>query len=875
MGSLRFEGREIPLKEGDTVASALYRAGVRTFTRSLEYHRRRGLYCLTGDCPNCRVNVDGEPGVPACTTPVSEGMEVKREAGWPSADFDLLAVADRAHRLMPVGFYYKTFLRPRFAWPAAERLIRAATGVGRLPLDREPRKSEARHLHCGVLVIGGGVAGLAAAVAVAALGESVVLCDEGRLGEAVPPGPTLERIRSLEGELGGSPSATILERSTAVGIYEGPLVPVVGDRILLQIHPGRVVVATGAVETHAVFRGNDLPGVWLGRGAARLAGVHSVRPGRRAVVVARTAEGIEHLRTLLDAGVEVAAAVVPHGLAGRIPTGILAIRDATVVAAEGRKGVRAVVVDTDQVTRRIQCDALVLSLGFAPRDGLLRQGAGLPVLGAGDAVWPGCTLEEAVESGTKAGLGEADGGREPELPPVARAGYVCLCEDVSVEDLERAWAEGFRSSELLKRYTTATMGPCQGAMCGMHLASFATARSGSAEVGGRTTARPPARGVRLEELAGAVHGQIEKRTALHDRHIELGARVDWSGSWKRPYHYGDAVEEYRAVRGRVSVMDVGTLGKFLVAGDDATTLLDRVYPCAVETLAPGRARYALMLGQAGYLFDDGLICALGGARYYLTTTSGGAPHAEAWLRDWADRWGLHVHIVDQTAALGAILVAGPRARELLSRLCPDPIDREAFPYMAHREITVADVPCRAIRVGFVGELGFELHHPRSRSVHLWDALLGAGGDLGIRPHGLHALEVLRLEKGHVYIGQDTLPDSTPAKHGMDWAVSWDKPFFLGRVALQRMAERQVERKLVGVAFDGGARPRPGVPLFAGDRIVGRLTSCERSPALERAIGLAWLDRVDGAFPSEVRADGSDGRVVPTPFYDPEGARVRA
>src|SRR5207244_5228655 len=139
--------------------------------------------------------------------------------------------------------------------------------------------------------------------------------------------------------------------------------------------------------------------------------------------------------------------------------------------------------------------------------------------------------------------------------------------------------------------------------------------------------------------------------------------------------------------------------------------------------------------EAGYVMDDGLIGALDGGRYYVTSTSGGAGAMEAWLLDWVDRWDLHVHVVNQTAMLGAINVAGPRARDLLARLTDDPIDTVAIPYPGHREITVAGVACRSLRVGFVGELSFELHHPRSRGVDLWNALLEAGADLGIRPHG--------------------------------------------------------------------------------------------------------------------------------------------
>jgi sarcosine oxidase subunit alpha len=873
---LEFEGRRIPIREGDTIASALFRAGVRTFNRSLKLHRRRGLYCLTGDCPNCLVTVDGAPGVRACTTQARDEMRVERETGWPSAETDLLAATELAHPLMPVGFYSKTFIRPRPAWPLAERAIRLATGIGRLPTDRAPRHLDARTLHADVLVVGGGVAGLSAALAAAERGERVVLCDEGRIGEKIPPGEVRDRLEALAAEARRSERITLLERHVAVGVYEGPLVPLAAEDGPVRVHPRRIVLATGAVETHGVFPGNDLPGVWLGRGAARMAGVHRLRPGERAVVALGTEEGLAHVEILRSAGVEIAAVLAPLSLADRLPPGLRTLPEAHVVAAHGRRGVQAVTVASDGLREEIACDALVLSLGLAPRDALLRMVGAEPVTCAGDLARPGCSLEQAEETGRAAGRGESVEPAPPQGAAVGRDGIVCLCEDVSLRDLRDAWAEGWRSAEILKRYTTATMGPCQGQVCGRILASFVAAhgREATGPAGARTTARPPARSVPLEILAAGVHETGAKRTALHERHLAAGAVMERSGSWLRPSRYGpDWREDHRAVRERVSLMDVGTLGKFLVAGRDARTLVDRVFPCDVERLAPGRSRYLLALDEAGYVMDDGLLCALPDGSYAITSTSGGAERMEAWLRNWIDRWGLHVHLLNRTAELGAINVAGPLARELLQRLTDDPVDAEAIPYPGHARITVAGVPCHAIRSGFVGELSFELHHPRSRGPELWDALMTAGRDLGIRPHGLDALDVLRLEKGHIYLGQDTLPDDHPGKLGLAWAVAMDKPAFVGKVALERMGALPLQRRLVGLRFD--ATPQRGVPLTLDGRVVGRVTSCAISPSLGYPIGLGWLRAVDGAFPERLRAGEALATVVPTPFYDPEGARVRA
>jgi sarcosine oxidase subunit alpha len=869
VASIRFEGRDIAFTDGDTIASALFRDGVRTFSRSLKYHRRRALYCGTGDCPNCLLTVDGNPAVHACQAPCVDGMEVERPHGWPSAERDLLHVTDSLHRLMPVGFYYKTFITPRFAWETAEKVIRRATGLGPLPPTTAAERSVVRHVRTDVLVVGAGAAGLEAARAAAAAGDRVIVCDESPIGSAIAPGAALDRVRALEAEVRAMPEVTVLDGHTALGIYEGLEVPLVADRELVRVRPERVVVATGAAEIHPVFPGNDLPGVWLGRGAARMAGAHRVRPGDVAVVVAGTEEGLAHLATLKASGVRVVAVAVPASLADRVPEGSgEVVVDGSVHESRGGTALTSVVLRRGTEGKRFDCDLLVLSLGLAPRDGLARMALpGEPVELVGDAAGADAT------------------------PPNGHDGTVCLCEDVSLHDLRQAWDEGYRNAEILKRYTTTTMGPCQGAMCGRALTCFARERNGEAPavaggrpapfaVAARTTARPPVRPVTLESLAAAIHELIDKRTSLHDVHLAAGARVDRSGGWIRPFTYGDWREEYRAVRERVSVMDVGTLGKFTIGGPDAATLVDRMFPCRTADLQAGRTRYALSLDEGGYVIDDGLLCAVGDGTFYLTSTSGGAARTDARLRDLADRMSLDVHVLDRTAQWGAINVAGPHARDLLERLTDDPLDAASVPYPGFADVTVAGVPCRAVRTGFVGELAFELHHPRSRGTELWDALVREGAAWDLVPHGLDALELLRLEKGHVYLGQDTMPDDTPAKLGMSWAVAMDKEWFLGKRALERLAELPVTRRLVGLEFDGApadAADVRGAPLLVGGHIVGRVTSAERSIVLDRAIGLGWVRASEGGFPSVLEVAGHPGaraRVVPTPFYDPSGERIR-
>ena len=260
---------------------------MRTFSRSLKSHRSRGLYCGTGDCANCILTVDGIPGARACVTAARDGMRVERETGWPSTERDMLAINDRLHRAMPVGFYYKVFARPRWLWPLAERVIRRATGTGTLP--RSARRP----------------AQLAPGTPASTARDRRRRRRARRRGERRRARPARRRGRARRaGERPGDPSRRslgsrsearaagvgILEQHAAIGVYDGPSVPLVGPEELVEVEADRVIVATGALEAHGVFPGNDLPGVWLARGAARMA-AGGVRSGERAVVVANTDEG--------------------------------------------------------------------------------------------------------------------------------------------------------------------------------------------------------------------------------------------------------------------------------------------------------------------------------------------------------------------------------------------------------------------------------------------------------------------------------------------------------------------------------------------------------------------------------------------------------
>jgi sarcosine oxidase, subunit alpha len=941
--SFTFDGRRVEALAGDTIGSALYAAGRRTFSRSFKYHRRRGLLCCAGNCPNCLVAVDGAPGVRACTEPVREGARVEHLNAVPGLEFDLMSAIDAVGGpLTPPGFYYKTFIRPRRLWPAYEWVLRHAAGLGRLAKTQEERRwrTEYRRRHADVLVVGGGHAGLAAAIAAAEAGADVVLVDDG----PEPGGRLLwegghERARALAGHARAA-GVELLCSASAIGHFDG-LVPVWQGDTLHQVRAQQHVYATGAIEQPLLFAGNDLPGVMLSSGALRLAALYAVRPGARAVVATSSDRGVWAALTLAGAGVEIAAVAdlrpAPSQAAERLQArGIEVLLGWTVHSARGRRGVRRAVLapiaeSYDPAARsrrrRFDCDLLLVSGGEAPASALISQAGGttaydserghfcvaeLPagVWAAGQVAGQGAHAI-AGASGELAGLeaaaalelgnGAAGDGRraglrtriqahpqQDEAPPPASApehgrsrAFTCLCEDVSVKDIRRGVEEGYDSIELCKRFTTVTMGPCQGRMCQLSSIRLIGGETGQgpAEVGA-PTARPPWSPVPLGALAGR---PIEpaKRSAIHGRHRELGARVEWAGDWRRAYDYGDPGGEALAVHESAGLIDVSTLGKLLVRGPDAGLFLDRLYPNRISTLKPGRVRYGVLTSDAGRIIDDGTIGRIDELTFYVTTTSSGAGAVEQWFAWWLADWQLDVHLSDVTQALAAVNLAGPRSREILTRLTDLDCSPEAFTYLDTRQTRVAGVSALLLRIGFVGELGYEIHFPAAYGEHVWDAILAAGEGERIRPFGLEPQRVLRLQKQHILVGQDTDSESTPFGAAMPWAVKLDKEEdFIGKWALARVVDHPSQTTLVGFTLPNGRVPTEGaVVLDERGSAAGQVTSARQSRQLDRVIGMAWVPAAlasDGATVT-IADDGARlmASVVTEPFHDPAGELLRS
>ncbi|MGQ0602169.1 MAG: 2Fe-2S iron-sulfur cluster-binding protein [Anaerolineales bacterium] len=931
-----FDGKEYTAHPGDTIASALAAAGVKTFSRSFKYHRPRGLMCCSGHCPNCMVQVADEPDVRACRTPVEPGMAVTHQNAWPSLELDAMATTQLGDRFLPVGFYYKTFIHPKSAWPMYERVLRNAAGLGVINPETHQDHGSKQFLHCEVAVIGGGPAGMSAALAAAECGAQVMLFDENdSLGGHLRYSGESERLKELKAAVAQQPNITVYSDTTVLGWFQDNWLPAMRGNRLYKIRAQSVIVATGAYEQPLVFDNNDLPGVMLGSGVQRLLKQYGVLPGRRAVVVTANDDGWNVAADLQAGGIEIGAIVdererdacqSPHR--DKLSGEAVVYWKHTIAEARGESYVRAAYVapiNGAGAAQRIDCDLIAVSVGWTPVLDIVHQSGGktvydekrgeilpkrerLPanVFVAGRAA--GTHGESAqLAHGRSAGHGAAsflgkgaapaEAGSQPAeaprtstrvLVPGRKKRFVCFCEDVTDKDIKTAIAEGYDSLELLKRYATTTMGPCQGKMCALNTIHLCARANGvGVPETGVTTSRQPYSSVKLETLAGQ-HMEPAQITPVHAWHTAHGAKMMLAGLWIRPLHYGDPVAEVKAVREHVGLIDVSTLGKLRFTGPGVGALLDKLYINAFKNLGVGRVRYGVMCTDEGVVLDDGVTARLSENEWYTTTTTSGAGALFENIQWWMQSgWGDGAHLADLTEQYSAFNLAGPRSRAVLQKLTAIDLTNETFPYMHIRAGEIAGVPCRVMRIGFTGELSYEIHVPSAQALPLWEALVEAGAEFGLAPFGVEAQRVLRLEKAHIIVSQDTDATTDPLSADLGWAVKLDKPDFLGKRSIMRIARDGPQQKLVGFQLARrGIVPEEGLQCVRLNgngqaHIIGNVTSSRHSPTLNETIGLCWLPweiaEQNGATFTIRMLDGKafeQARVHHGPFFDPEGKRLR-
>jgi len=398
-----------------------------------------------------------------------------------------------------------------------------------------------------------------------------------------------------------------------------------------------------------------------------------------------------------------------------------------------------------------------------------------------------------------------------------------------------------------------------------------------------------ARGVRTSPL----HERLAARGACFGE-VAGWERANWFApegvepryeySYKRQNWFPYAAAEHKAVREAVAVFDMTSFAKYLVQGRDAEAVLQKI--CANDVaVAPGKVVYTQWLNERGGIEADLTVTRLSEDSYLVVTAAAVARRDLAWLRGHIPD-GAAVVVNDVTAGYAVLSVMGPNSRALLSRVTDADLSNDAFPFGTAQEIELGYARLRALRVTYVGELGWELYVPSDFARGVFDTLVAEGDDFGLKLAGLHVLDSCRIEKAFRHFGHDITDEDTPIEAGLAFACRFDKNVaFIGRDALLRQKDAGVTKRLVQFALED---PEPllyhNEPIYRDGRIVGHLTSGNYGHHLGRAIGLGYVHNAEGVTADFVKAGSYEIEVAGErfaaqaslrPLYDPKAERVRA
>lgn len=718
-----------------------------------------------------------------------------------------------------------------------------------------------------------------------------------------------------------------------------------------RVRAKQVVLAQGALEKPLVFHGNDRPGVMLAGSAQTYLNRYGVLVGKSPVIATSHDSAWYSAFDMHDAGAKVQAIVdtretVDEALQSAArDRGITVKLSHTVSGTSGRLRIKSVRVNPVSGGKAgagevIACDALLMSGGWTPSLHLFSHTKGsltwdddqttfLPnetpedcvIAGASRGLWGiSAALNDGAEKGREvvAALGKSSdaktytvdadrtgtGVTHRELPtdknPGSAKAFVDYQNDVTAKDLRLAVREGMRSIEHVKRYTTNGMATDQGKMSninGLNIAADALGKK-QPEVG-LTTFRPPYTPTTFGAFAGyhrGDHFEVVRKTQIDSWAEENGAEFEPVGQWRRAWYFpkdGEDLDaavtrECAATRASVGIFDASTLGKIEVVGPDAVEFLNRMYTNPFTKLAPGRCRYALLLGDDGFVRDDGVIGRMSEDRFHVTTTTGGAARVMNTMEDYLQtEWpDLDVWLTSTTEQWAAVALNGPNAAKVLSKLVEGvELTEEAFPHMSVAECTVAGLPARLFRISFTGEVGFEINVPAHAGRQLWEAIWEAGQEYDITAYGTETMHVLRAEKGYIIVGQDTDGTVTPLDMDMGWTIGKKKPDFVGKRGLERPDLKASGRKhLVGLLTEDKSKLEEGAQIVFDPnqpipmKMVGHVTSSYDQGTTGRPIAMALveggLDKMGETVYIPMPDRTIAAKITGTVFLDPENTRLK-
>ncbi len=703
-----------------------------------------------------------------------------------------------------------------------------------------------------------------------------------------------------------------------------------------RIAAKRAVLAVGALERHVAFRDNDRPGVMMA-GAMR-AYLHrlGVAPGQSVAVFGNNDDAHRTARDMAQAGVDVVALIDSRhdaeNLAGDVPFypgwqvarahGGKALEAITLRAPNGRHEKLAVqglgVSGGWNPSVHLTCHTGARPVwrddiaAFVPRDGAV---PGLSVAGAARGTFDtsGC-LRDGAEAGLEAAQALGFSGALPHLPQADTSPYrlrrlwavagkgrawLDFQNDVTVKDVKQAAAENYASVEHMKRYTTQGMATDQGKSSNVAaLAILADATGRDIPGTGTTTFRPPYSPVAIAALGAGAQGMgfaPQRFTTSHKASVAMGAPMIEAGLWYRPSYFPRKGEthwrhscdrEVTMVREAVGICDVSTLGKIDLQGRDVGAFLDFAYTNTFSTLKPGRVRYGLMLREDGHVMDDGTTARLSDKQWVMTTTTAAAGEVMRHL-DWVKQAfcrEMDVRFISVTEQWAQFAVAGPNSRALLNGLLDSPVDDESFPFMQCGPVTVGGVEARLFRISFSGEHAYELAVPARYGASLFDLLVARAEGMGGGAYGMEALNVLRIEKGHI-THSEIHGRTTAFDIGFARMVSGKKDC-IGKALAARPGLNEDREELVGLHPVGAGHLIAGAHLFgegaepvsANDQ--GYVTSVGYSPVMGCDLGLGFLRNGRARHGEKLRlVDHLRGvdivvQVTDPVAFDPEGGRLR-
>ncbi|MDG2340792.1 MAG: glycine cleavage T C-terminal barrel domain-containing protein, partial [Paracoccaceae bacterium] len=800
--------------------------------------------------------------------------------------------------------------------------IRMSAGLGSLSMQEDPDTYDKGFLHCDLLVIGAGPTGLSAALTAGRSGAKVIIADEDFLVGGQLNSESYE-VDGMAGsawaqqamsELSAMDNVRVMTRTTIYGAYDHGIFGALERctdhlassngkprQILWKIYSKRSLLTAGATERPIAFGNNDRPGVMLAGAVRTYVNRYGVAPGKKVAVFTNNDDGWRTASDLAAKGIEISAVIDSREVSPRASIqGASMVMGGRITDTVGRKGLKSFVLSNGQT---INADCLAVSGGWNPNVHLTCHQRGRPAwrddlsafvpgtdLPVGMSVAGAANGVLTLAASLKDGLDRANEiveqlGFKPSSQSAATAedeafesaafwhvqeskkrAWVDLQNDVTVKDIKQANREGFRSVELLKRYTTLGMATDQGKTSNIPaLAIMAECTGKTIPETGTTIFRPPYTPVPIGALGGRSRGKDFRPTRLTPSHkwasangatfVEVGnwLRAQW---FARPGEKGwrDSVDrEVKMTRASVGICDVTTLGKIDIQGKDAAEFLNHVYTNAFLKLPVGKVRYGLMLREDGIAYDDGTTARLAENHFVMTTTTANAALVFRRL-EFARQclWpGLDVHLISTTDGWAQFAVAGPNSRKLLTKIVDNDFDlsNEGFPFMACGELTVCGgTPARMFRISFSGEMAFEIAVPARFGNALMEVLMQEGEEFDAVAYGTEALGVMRIEKGHA-AGNELNGQTTALNLGLGGFVSKKKDC-IGKTLSQRPdlnrddAIRMMGFKPVDVSK----------PVVAGSHFItkgdeanmendqGWVTSVAYSPTLGHSIGLGFIKR---------------------------------